>query len=246
MTYYIGQVIPTRAHGRHSLRAPSKGPSVRGPSERHSVRGPSERHSVRGPSERPSVRGPSKAPSVRGPSKAPSVRGPSERPSVRGPSERHSARGPSKLHSARSPSNRYSRLLLAGAIALVLSLGALCAVHRHTIWHQIVISVVRQQTVYNQLYFTAPLSLPSRISLGAPAQFSFEIKRDGPPTSARYTVRLTDPQGSFLLDKQSVRLDARTASIIVQTFRVPVPGAFEMSVTLSPYRSTIEFHGRAS
>ena len=144
------------------------------------------------------------------------------------------------------------RVWHAGPIVLIVALASFDALlllfpgFRHATWHQISISVVRQQVDYNALYFAKPGDLPSHISPGTLSEFSFAIKREGEPTEVRYTVVLTDRRGTSLLTSRDIRLQAGTPSVITEDFSVPVAGTFEVGVTLSSQGTAIAFHGRAS
>jgi hypothetical protein len=134
---------------------------------------------------------------------------------------------------------------------LLVALGAFDALLflpgvRHAAWHQISLSVIRQQVDYNALYFAKPGDLPSHVSPGTLSEFSFAIKREGAPSNVRYTVVLTDRRGTSLLTSRDIRLQAGRTSVITETFSVPVAGTFEVGVTLSSQRTAIAFHGRAS
>jgi len=132
--------------------------------------------------------------------------------------------------------------VVAGGFAVIRASPSL----RHSLWHQISISVVRKPAAYDALYFTKPLALPSRIPSGAPSEFSFAITRQGKATTIGYTVKLTDVQGTSLLAKRSVRVDSGVPSVITESFQVPLAGAFEVGVELSSERIGIAFHGQAS
>jgi hypothetical protein len=131
------------------------------------------------------------------------------------------------------------------AVILALLLGFV-AEFRHSVWHQVSLSIIRKQPVYNALYFTEPQDLPSHIPTGVVSQFSFDIKRVGPPTNVRYTIELSDAEGTTLLTGRDVLLDARELRVISEQFSVPVAGAFEVGVTLSSRNTRIDFHGQAS
>ena len=153
---------------------------------------------------------------------------------------------PTRSAPTRRPRPWITRVLI---VVVLVELGLLVALRpalRHSIWHQVSLSVIRKQVAYNELYFTKPPNLPSRISVGAPSEFSFAIKRDGGPVRVAYAVTLTDAQGTTRLTRQDVGVSPKAPSVITEEFRVPVSGAFEVGVTLSPHGTRIYFHGQAS
>jgi hypothetical protein len=131
-------------------------------------------------------------------------------------------------------------------IAIVVLLVDFLAPFRHSIWNQVSLSIIRKQPAYNALYFTRPADLPSQVPTGVVSRFSFDIRRVGPPTKARYTIQLSDATGTTLLTGRDVSLRAGKPIVISEQFSVPVSGAFEVGVTLSSHHTQIEFHGDAS
>jgi hypothetical protein len=146
---------------------------------------------------------------------------------------------------------RGRRVWFAGLCLLIVVVGAVIAFRafpafRHATFHQISLSVVRQEADYDALYFAKPAALPSHVTLGTPSEFSFAIKREGEPTRVGYTVILTDGQGTSLLTKGKIELHAGAAHVVTEDFSVPVAGAFEVGVVLSSDHTSIAFHGHAS
>jgi len=146
---------------------------------------------------------------------------------------------------------RGRRVWFAGVCFLIVIVGAFIVFRaypafRHAAFHQISLSMVRQQADYDALYFAKPAALPSHVTPGTPSEFSFAIKREGVPTKVGYTVVLTDGQGTSLLTKGKIELHAGATRVITEDFSVPVAGAFEVGVALSSNGTSIAFHGRAS
>jgi hypothetical protein len=137
------------------------------------------------------------------------------------------------------------RLGLGAVLAALLIAVPICAPYRQRIWHQIQLSVVRQPLAYDELYFASSLNLPVRISSGIVADVAFDIRRDGPPTRVRYRVFVIDSRGTSTISQGSVRLRAVSPSVVVEAFRIPVKGAFELGVQLLPAGPAIGFHGQA-
>ena len=137
--------------------------------------------------------------------------------------------------------------LLAGALLAALVLAApICVMYRQPIWHQIQLSTVRQSVAYDELYFTDSTALPVQVTSKVTREVVFGVQRDGPATTVRYNVLLTDSRGTSRVRTGSVRLSPAAASVVVERFRVPVKGPFEFKVQLLPSGPDILFHGRAS
>jgi hypothetical protein len=164
----------------------------------------------------------------------------------------HSARHAEATHERRvRPARRRLRVWLAGIVLVALVVdcfvvGRAYPALRHSVWHQISISVMRKHVSYDALYFTKPLALPSRIPVGTPSEFSFALKRQGSRAKVGYTVVLTDARGTLRLSRRSIWVDAERPSVIQENFQVPVAGPFEVGVNLSSQKTAIAFHGRAS
>lgn len=138
------------------------------------------------------------------------------------------------------------------AIVILLSIVALItwlvASFPKQVRHQIEISLFRQPTPYTQLFFTQPDSLPSRLRIDRPSEFSFTIVNDeGSPENYGYSVILSTigshdvaKTGSLLVP--SGDSTTRTITVVPKTRR----SRYLITVVLNASGQSIHFYGDTS
>jgi hypothetical protein len=142
-------------------------------------------------------------------------------------------------------SRRHWRWWLIGLV--VLAAGALGIAYRHTVGHQIAISVSRQSTAFTQLYFTQPDALPKRLVAPGPDSFSFTIANsEGHSTNYAYTVTLGGPLSFSVVSKGTLRVaDGGSIAKTIDLFPASSMTDYEVTVTLGAGDEVIHFQGGA-
>lgn len=150
-----------------------------------------------------------------------------------------------EIRRGQRPPSWTRRLTVVGVILVVLTVGSFVAKYHHSVWHQLSISVVRQNDAYDELFFLKSRALPSRLPAGSASEFSFEIERVGIPTMVHYAAELKDAQNTTTLSIRSVLIQSNAPYVVTEHFQVPVPGPFEIEIVVPSQRLTINFHGEA-
>jgi hypothetical protein len=130
---------------------------------------------------------------------------------------------------------------------VVLAGGGLGIAYRHTVGHQIAISVSRQSTPFTQLYFTHPDDLPKRLIAPGPDSFSFTIANsEGRSTNYAYTVTLAGPLSPPVVSKGTLLVaDGGSIAKTINLFPASSMTDFEVTVTLGAGDEIIHFQGGA-
>jgi hypothetical protein len=130
---------------------------------------------------------------------------------------------------------------------VVLAGGALGVAYRHTVGHQIAISVSRQSTPFTQLYFTHPDDLPKRLIAPGSDSFSFTIANgEGHSTDYAYTVTLAGPLSMTVVSKGTLRVaDGGSVAKTIDLFPASTTTDYEVTVTLGAGDEVIHFQGGA-
>jgi hypothetical protein len=114
--------------------------------------------------------------------------------------------------------------------------------------HQIAISVVRQPTLYTQLYFPNPGGLSGQLQVDKKNTFRFTIENDeNRAYSYTYVVTLDDSRSHQVISKTSLTVgngDSATPSVII----IPKDrkSRYLVTITLEGLNQSIHFYGQTS
>jgi Protein of unknown function (DUF1616) len=136
--------------------------------------------------------------------------------------------------------------IAVGFTALLLAV-ALAAAFPKQLKHQWELSVVRQQTPYTQLYFTAPASIPSSLTAGQRNTFDFTIENDeGRAYSYTYVVTLKDSRAQQV-SKETVTVNSgATVTRAVTVVPKDKDSRYLVSVAIPSLNQSIQFYGETS
>jgi len=142
---------------------------------------------------------------------------------------------------------RRTGLWLALVVVLVAGAVALGIANRHTVAHQIALSVSHQPTPFTELYFNQPDALPTAVAPPGPGRFGFTIaNHQGHATAYAYTVTLASTNGAAVAARGTVQVaDGRSTTEPVTFYPPSEETNYVVTVTLADRSETIHFGGTA-
>jgi hypothetical protein len=136
---------------------------------------------------------------------------------------------------------------IAVSVAAVLLAVALAAAFPKQLKHQWELSVVRQQTPYTQLYFTAPASIPSSLVAGQQNTFDFTIENDeGRAYRYTYVVTLKDSRAQQASTETVTVNSGERVTRAVTVVPRDNKSTYLVSVAIPDLKQSIQFYGETS
>jgi hypothetical protein len=159
-------------------------------------------------------------------------------------------RGPSRVVSPRPrPTGRPAgrRRLGAWAFAAIACVAVVSAgvLARNEAAGYLATTPAVRETRYSELYFTDPAALPTQLSADKADPLRFTVfNHEGRRQVYSYVVRLAGPNGSSVVDRGSIDLDASSsAARLVLLGPTRRPGTYSITVTVAEPSLTISFTG---